>query len=324
MDSETITDYKPKYFVKFNSQSGKVLQVARRDITDTGNEVELVIESDNPVVGEVISGKRSKRSLGALYDVEHNQWNIGEKSNRLVLRELSKRILEIENKPNPGVDIGVKVYKEDKSLEINANYSNIKRNMNLSDISEISKSSDVDLLNLYFTKKGDPDYLIDSIQVDPTILLRNKKLKYRLPDDITKHADLENISIFTRPIFHEYGFQVLDKIVKSDEYLEKKQVLQIAGNEGDCHVIIVKHGSNIKIQSFVSDSSDTINVQDGVRFIVCSNHIDMPVGTFVLDAEDLYTQYQTMFELDFIWPQNPVIVYRSKGLVVNYLGETHG
>ena len=50
----------------------------------------------------------------------------------------------------------------------------------------------------------------------------------------------------------------------------------------------------------------------------------MPVGTFVLDAEDLYTQYQTMFELDFIWPQNPVIVYRSKGLVVNYLGETHG
>ena len=148
MDSETITDYKPKYFVKFNSQSGKVLQVARRDITDTGNEVELVVESDNPVVGEVISGKRSKRSLGALYDVEHNQWNIGEKSSRLVLRELSKRILEIENKPNPGVDIGVKVYKEDKSLEINANYSNIKRNMNLSDISEISKSSDVDLLNL--------------------------------------------------------------------------------------------------------------------------------------------------------------------------------
>ena len=68
MDSETITDYKPKYFVKFNSQSGKVLQVARRDITDTGNEVELVVESDNPS-GEVIL-KRSKRP--SRLDVEHN------------------------------------------------------------------------------------------------------------------------------------------------------------------------------------------------------------------------------------------------------------
>ena len=54
------------------------------------------------------------------------------------------------------------------------------------------------------------------------------------------------------------------------------------------------------------------------------NLIDMLPGTFVLDAEDLYTQYQTMFELDFIWPPKSQLYTGLQGLVVNYLGETHG
>lgn len=325
MDNETVTDYKPKYYVKFNSSNGKILSMSMSPIEkDTADNI-VVLETENSIIYDVLKGKISKRRIGPIFDVENNKWEVGEKSNILVLKELSKKLMQVENKPNNKADVSIRIYKEDKTLEITANYQSIKKNMNLADIADISKSEDTGLLNLYFTKKGDPDYLVDSVQVDPSILLRNKTLAYTLSDDITKHTDLENISIFTRPIFHNYSLQVLDKLVKSDYYMEKQQVLQVAGDtDKTCHVAIVKQGNTLKLQSFVSDIDRTAPIGTHIRFIVCDGHIDLPVGTFIINADDLYSGTTFEMDIDFLWPTEPVIVYKSKGLVVNYLGDTYG
>ncbi len=325
MDNETVTDYNPSYYVKFNSNTGKILQMSMTPIPDEEEEDIIVIETYNSMAREVLSGKRSRRTIGPVFDIENRTWDIGAKSNVLIIKELSSRLLEVTNeKANTNVDIGIQLFKENLQLEIVANYHVIKKNMNLADIADISKSSDNSLLNLYFTKKGDPDYLIESVQVDPMILLHNRKLKYSLSSDITKHADLDNISIFTRPIFHSYGLQVLDRLVESDYYMNKQQVLQVAGTSDTCHVMIMNHGDTVKIQSFVVEMDNTAPRTKNVRFVVCDGEIDAPVGSFLVSTPSLYSGESFEVDIDFKWPRQPLIVYRSKGLVANYLGDTYG
>ena len=324
MDNKAVTDYQPKYYVKFNNSTGKILALGMSPLPEEDNEDIIVIETWNTMVDEILKGKRSRRSVGPVFDPETRQWDIGVKSNVLVLQEQSSRLLQVTNKRNTNVDIGIHIYKKDLQLEITANYHIIKKNMNLADIADISKSADAGLLNLYFTKKGDPDYLIDSLQVDPLVLLSNKTLRYSLPNDITKHADLDEISIFTRPIFHSYGLQISDQVIKSDYYLNKRHVLQTAGRAESCHVALIQQGNDIKIQSFLSEIDSTAPQRKEVKFVVCDNNIDIPVGQFILDNADIYSGKSFVLKTKFKWPKRPIIIYKSEGLVVNYLGDTYG
>ncbi len=324
MDNETATDYKPKYYVKFNNSTGKILAMGMSPLPEEDNEDIQIIETYNTIVDDVLKGKRSRRAVGPVFDPETREWDIGEKSNVLVLQEQSSRLLQVTNQRNTNVDIGIHIYKNDLQLEVTANYHIIKKNLNLADIADISKSADASLLNLYFTKKGDPDYLIDSLQVDPLVLLSNKTLRYSLPSDITKHTDLDDISIFTRPIFHSYGLQISDKVIKSDYYLNKRHVLQIAGRSESCHVALIQQGNDIKVQSFLSEVDTTAPQNKEVKFVVCDNDIDIPVGQFILDSADIYSGQTFLLKTKFKWPKKPIIVYKSLGLVVNYLGDTYG
>ncbi len=324
MDNETVTEYKQKYYVKFNSNSGKILQLSMARLVEEPEEHILVVESEDDLIRKVLTGEVSRRAIGPVFDVENETWTVGEKSKTLVLKELTKRLLRIENKPNPNVDISIKVYKADKTIEIKANYGIIRKNMNLADIADISKSKDSGLLNLYFTRKNDPDYLIDSIQVDPMILLRNQKLRYRLPEDITKHTQIDNISIFTRPIFHKYSLQVLDKVVKSDYYMDKMQPLQVAHKVEECHIALLRDGTKLRLQSFISQMDTTIVGSDFTRFLVCDEHIDNPVGVFDVAREDLLSGKTHDIDLEFNWPKKPLIIYKARGLVTSYLGDTYG
>ncbi len=324
MDNETLTEFKPKYYVKFDVNSGKIMQMSMAPLKEDPMSHIKVTQTENPLVGQVIAGTFSKRAIGPMFDIETNTWEIGKKGTKLHLKELSTRLTQVTQNNNPNaVDISVDIYKADKTMEISANIGIIKKNMNLADVAEISKSKDAGLLNLYFTRKGDPDYLVTSIQVDPTILLRAKKLKYNLPEDVTKYSALEEISIFTRPIFHSYSLQILDKFVESDYYLGKHTVVQVAKEQSPYHATLLRNGSSVKVTSFIGNDAKHLFTSNQIRFVVCDNDIDIPVGTFTVDSADLFNGNSTV-DLDFDWPEKPLITYKARGLVISYLGDTYG
>lgn len=323
MDNETVTDYKPKYYVKFDINSGKILQMSIAPIEDEPLDHILTITTENKIVEQVLCGNISKRKIGPVFDIQNNKWEIGEKSKHLHLRELSTRLIQVtDNKAPEASDINVTVYRQDGTMDIKANLGIIKKNMNLADISDISKSAETGLLNLYFTRKGDPDYLISSVQVDPVILLRSKKLQYKLPDDMAKHTEVENISIFTRPVFHSYNLNILDKFIQSDKNLGKMKVLQVAEEHDDSHLTIVRNGNAIKIQSFVENTIGHISTTN-IKFLVCDKHVDNPVGGFVIESTELDDHAQIEIPLDFTWPADPLILYKAPGFVISYLGDTY-
>jgi len=125
MDNETVTEYKQKYYVKFNSNSGKILQLSMARLAEEPEDHILVVESEDDLIRKVLTGEVSRRAIGPVFDVENETWTVGEKSKTLVLKELTKRLLRIENKPNPNVDISIKVYKADKTIEINGKPMNV-------------------------------------------------------------------------------------------------------------------------------------------------------------------------------------------------------
>lgn len=323
MDNETVTDYKPKYYVKFDVNSGKILQMSIAPIEQVPLDHILVLETENQIVEQVLNGNLSKRKIGPVFDIENNKWEIGEKSRHLHLRELSTRLIQVTDHKNPdSSDINVTVYRQDGTMDIKANLGTIKKNMNLADISEISKSAETGLLNLYFTRKGDPDYLISSVQVDPVILLRSKKLQYKLPDDMAKHTEVENISIFTRPVFHSYNLNILDKFIQSDKNLGKMRVLQVAEEHDDSHLTMVRNGNTIKVQSFIDVATNHIS-SNNVKFLICDKHVDNPVGGFAIPADQLNDHAQLEIPLDFKWPADPLVIYKAPGFVISYLGDTY-
>lgn len=298
--------------------------MARTELEEPTIETHIVAETWNPIVGEVLAGRVGVRKIGPIFDVETGKWEIGKKSNTLIIRELSKKLMQVTQKNNPAnSDIVVNVYKEDGHIEVKCNITIIKRNMNLGDIAEIAKHEDTGLLNLYFTRKGDPDFLISSISVDPTILLRSGSLKYRLPEEITKYADLENISIFTRPVFHSYSLVVSNKLVKTDKYLNKKRVLQTCDKQDNSHLTFVRKGNVLRISSFLDRNNHRHLNKPAIPFLVCDKHIDIPVGMFIIETSELFDRDNVDVRIDFDWPTNPLIVYRGNDLVVSYLGDTY-
>ena len=39
---------------------------------------------------------------------------------------------------------------------------------------------------------------------------------------------------------------------------------------------------------------------------------------------DIYSGKSFVLKTKFKWPKRPIIIYKSEGLVVNYLGDTYG
>lgn len=324
MHNEIATDLKPKFYVKFDINSGKILQMARTPIEQPPVDHIVVTVTDNEIVGEVMAGRMGVRKIGPLFDIESNTWDIGKKSTVLHIRELSTRLLQVRQDKNPAnCDIVVNVFKEDKTISVTANIGIIKKNMNLADVNEIAKHDDTGLLNLYFTRKGDPDFLIASISVDPAILLRSKSLKYRLPEEITRYADLDNISIFTRPVFHHYGLIVQEKLIKTDLHLNKNQILQKCGRRDDSHITFVRQGKYLRISSFMNKGTEKLFNKPYYSFLVCEKNIDIPVGMFTIETAELFSSDSLDIPLDFEWPKEPLIVYRGKEIVASYLGDTY-
>lgn len=74
-------------------------------------------------------------------------------------------------------------------------------------------------MDIYITKKNDPDYLIDSISVNPLELFQTGKQVTDLNEEITSQVDWSEISLYTKPVFKKISVGTRSNTCKESRLL---------------------------------------------------------------------------------------------------------
>jgi hypothetical protein len=315
---------KRRYYIIFDKNSGKIKSISNtsKEVTDPENYMQT--ESWNPVCKRITKGKASLKRYGMIWDLVNEVWDIDFRSTTLIIEAKHNKLIPFKHGADPtGTEIFAKVFYEDAKILIEANKRNISGLKNLSDITEIATSENK-LLDIYVTRKNDPDYLISSIEIDPLTLFKHGKQLLDLPTAINEMADWGNISLYAKTVFNNYGWSLAKRIIKTQDFLGTKKILQ--QNISD------KSNININVVDGVayihSDIKDTelyyFNGRKHLKFVVCDSNIDNLVGAFEVPVGSLL-QEDSKINLSFKWPENPLVVYKNNYITVNTTnnGVTH-
>ena len=318
-NTESNTQYKPTWWIKYHADNGKILGLSSSIITSK-NKKHSITTTQNALCRKLIKGTVALKSCSVVWDVENEIWDIDLKTDVLSINHVNSNFLfNIKEKPATDADVFIRVYKNEHIVEVSVNIENIKKSMNLTAINEIANKENT-LLNLYFTKKNDPDYLMQSIEVDPLLLFRRKSAQFRLL------LDWDDISLFTRQIFKNYSLEIFERYIPTRLDENKYTLLQYAiTSDRDAHLHISTNSNTINIHSNIDKNQEylldikTHRVIDStLQFLVCDGEIDNFVGAFEIPAHDIINEDDISIDVDFNIPLNPLFIFKNKQIAVNF------
>ena len=310
---------KRQYFIAFDPMSGKInkISTAPHDLKPGMTEAPCW----NPICKRVIKGTASLKNYGMIWDVINNKWEFSERSTTLELVSRHNKLVPFEETTDPTAsDIFVKIFYEDKKVLVEANRTNITSSKNLSDITEISTNENK-LLDIYITKKNDPDYLIDSISVNPLELFQTGKQVTDLNEEITSQVDWSEISLYTKPVFKKYQWALEATLVKNQDFLGTRKILQSSNSVDNADININIVDNTLDIRSKLKE--EHIYYFEGknkLQIVVCDRHIDNLIGAIELPVGSLL-QTKSYLNINFDWPNDPLLIFKNNYVTISTNGE---
>ena len=322
MATETLIEQqqnvKRSYFIVFD-ESGKIRKIHSTPITKLNDKTLTQIESTNPVCKKLIKGEVGLKKYGIIWDILNEKWDIDLRRTKLVLESKHNKLLPFDSTiTRRYADIFVSIFYIDNVAVIYANKERIKSIKNLSDITEIS-THETELLDIYITRKNDPDYLITVLKLNPLTLFRTGLQKIEL--GVTEHIDWQNISMYTKPVFNEYGWNLLDSMVEVPE--TTNTVLQKSNNKDKNNINIKVVDNTLYLNSKLTKAQEYyFDGQTVLRVVVCDHTPDNLVGAFEVPVEFLLDNEVSTITINFKWPKQPLLLYKNNYLTVS-TGDTH-
>jgi len=134
--------------------------------------------------------------------------------------------------------------------------------------------------------------------------------------------DLNNISIFTRPIFKNYSLSIEDKCITGLYNTNNKKTIQQASQTGEAHVYVYKQGTDVVVEHLLSkDQHYLLYGSKNLEFMICDGEIDNIVGGFRIANNDMLRSNKFVIPFEYDWPRTPKVYYKSKSIKIKYLGE---
>ena len=332
MSSETIIEplqneskrstKKRTWWARFDRYNGKILTLTPRKLSDFNPDTEMVAEVDNPICRDILRGKVKKTDYAVLWDYKTETWNLDVKSTTLVIKPRDNKLKPARDDLSPeNSDMYLRIFKNDYAILVSVNLKNIAETMNLADIGFISTSGK-NLLDLYLTRKNDPDYLIEVIPINTEQLINDTKILIKLPESITRVIDWENMSVYTKPVFKNYGIEY--SVGHSNENISSSNtILKTATNsQKTADINIYVDNDQIHFESTLRENQ--MYYFDGrtkFNIMVCDTEIDRYVGGLELNTARLISNQKYSIPKPASWPDRPLLIYRNKYLRLNYTGE---
>ena len=317
MDTETLIkpqqNVKRSYFIVFD-ESGKIRKINSTPITKLNDKTLTQIESTNPVCKKLIKGETSIKKYGIIWDILNEKWDIDLRRTKLVLELKHNKLLPfVYGTDITTTEMFVNIFYNDNVAVVQVNKDKIKRIKNLSDITEIS-THETELLDIYITRKNDPDYLITVLKLDPLTLFRTGLQKIEL--DITEHVDWQNISMYTKPVFSNYGWNLLASMAEVP--IITNTVLQKSNNKDKNNININVVDNTLYLNSKLTKAQEYyFDGQAVLRVVVCDHTPDNLVGAFEVPVKFLLDNKVSTTTINFKWPKQPLLLYKNNYLTVS-------
>ena len=323
MVTETLTkpqkNVKPRsYFIVFEKDTGKILRI-NNSVVDINNSAHIQMETENPICKKLVNGKASLKKYGIIWDIVNGKWDIDLRSTTLIIESKHNKLTPfIKNLDPTTSEIFVNVFYDDRRIVVEANKNNISSIKNLSDITEIS-TTEVNLLDIFVTKKNDPDYLINIININPLTLFKEGTQTVYLKDSINNQVDWENISLYAKSVFNNYGWSLQSR--NSTRGTITNRILQQSNVEDKNNININVVDNVMHIKSKITESEVYyFEGRNKLRIVVCDSNVDNLVGAFEVSVDQLLHDTSKL-DINFKWPEDPILLYKNNYLAVSTDGE---
>jgi len=247
-----------------------------------------------------------------------------------------ERLLASFPKPNINplhmdfADLAVTIYKHDSILTISLNPLIINRGFNTAIKSSPALLSQLQFeegsaLNLFITKKDNPNAMLKSIYVDLNDFLSEyknvKTLQYDIAD-ILQSASADEISIYTRRIFKRYAWQVKDRFIPThrEKGISKPLLDEIKSEH--FHIVIVAEAPNVLTIQIVNDfklSDPTSSSGEFVAFLKHAKNLYSMRTSISIDLKKLIKDKSIMVRTNQMIDDAKYISWRNKNLNIKFI-----
>ena len=246
-----------------------------------------------------------------------------------------ERVLATFPKPNINplhmdfADLAVTIYKHDSILTISLNPLIINRGFNTAIKSSPALLSQLQfeegsVLNLFITKKDNPNAMLKSIYVDLNDFLSEyknvKTLQYDIAD-ILQSASVDEISIYTRRIFKRYAWQVKDRFIPTHQHIGISKPLLDEIKSENFHIVIVAEAPNVLTIQMVNDFElpDPASSKEFIMFLKQAKNLYTMRATMSIDLKKLIKEKSIMVRTDQLVDDAKYISWRNKNLNIKFI-----
>jgi hypothetical protein len=306
------------WWVRFNEHSGKILGISKKPIIESDKYT--ILETKNKLCLDVL--KHGSRNYVVRWDPVSNGWELGDTHSRLYLTNYDFPFTDVSISEPLGASIQFQVSLSTNELYMYVDKEQVKAEFNLSEISSLVYDENKRYFDLYITTKNNPDRLLSTINVDTEQLFREGYMVYNL-STVTRWTNIKDISIFVKKVFKKYSLEFLEHVVEVD--VDSSTPLDvIAGPSKESHITILKKNERQILILFNSEETQKFKLRalKHLKILVSDAKIDNVVGAFSIDTIHLVQYSSYLLDLDFNFPDEPVMIYRNKQISINYKGET--
>lgn len=206
----------PKYYVYYDEWTGEIKSITGKYkqlsfsyiVTEDETAAKIMMGILNPkkyVVSDLVDGVK-----------------LVPKSDVIAIKKAEEVLTKIPRVKNfIDSDVNIIFYKNDYKIEVNLNqdtiYKMTGKRFNKDNNQIVSNDN---FLIFYLIKKNDPNYLYDTVKIDPADIVLNG---YKLFDvsHLQNKVSLDDIDVLTKRIFKNYGLKIKQNYVNIDYHTRR-------------------------------------------------------------------------------------------------------
>lgn len=303
------------YWVSFRPLDGKILKISKRKPADSSKALSFLSSSE--ILESLVRSKVNINDYMVHTNMFTNEYVVDKKKDELELQPISNKLERItSDKDIEQCEIYIFVYKKDNKAVINVNKEKLRKSANLAKINGIVLN-EYNLMNVFICKENNPDYLLDTLEVDAYSLIKNGKVVVSIPESVV----FNDVSFFTIPLFENYTIHYYDKDFSTSSENHKKRYI---------HSNFVHKLSNINIYTVnenelcltTNDTSlDVFNHNENFKMLVCDNEYDKFIGGIDISVNELISKKKLFVSLPFSITDNPLFLHKNSRVSISYNGD---
>lgn len=248
-----------KFIVYYDEYTGEIIRIMNKIDTEENNPY---METSSNIARLILMGENDPRKFIIICTL--SGMDIVEKNEYVRIKQAENHLSKIvANNSNNDRDINLIFYKISGHLEININQDTIYKMTGRRFIKKAKINPELgkyDNLILYIIKENDPNYLLDTIEVDLIKLIENGYIIYDL-NHLGNYSNLVEIEVMTKRIFSSYGIKYKNTYYTNDINIRNKKRTHLTITDSiESDFIITKDQDDIFIEK-----SSNIDIRDDIE-----------------------------------------------------------